>query len=191
MVAQRLRDGGTSSSGVRVTETLEAGLGGAGARVGEGKLSIELAEEGSFLFRAAGCSVAEIEDRAALGRAILDQGGMWDKDWNVVDAVVRAASCTIVVCNSGTAAVTLGAKGPVQLSGIADAEAGLSITTKSGDVLSFLAAKGLTPLFKLSRVKHSWVQKLVGAAPTFGGASPSASMPASDDENPLEAVEPE
>jgi hypothetical protein len=60
-------------------------------------------------------------------------------------------------------------------------------------MIQFIAAKGLTPMFGLSRVKQSLISKFLGDSSgiTFGGASADEAAETSTDETVLESVAPE
>jgi hypothetical protein len=51
------------------------------------------------------------------------------------------------------------------------------ISAQRGDVIRFIAAKGLTPLFKISRVKKSLLASVFGGSKpiTFGGVADTRS----------------
>ena len=188
----------TSSSGVTFKAGAAAELGAGAAAVGAGQLSIELGEEGAWLFRAVNCREDQIGDRLGLGKAVLDlyKSGMWDAKWRIVDTIVRAESATIVVSNSLKASLTLSAKSPLALTSLANLDAGIAVSAQQGDLLHIVAQKGLSPLFKLVGVKHSIITKLLRGDPTFAGAaSPQAAgedpIGVSDDEDPFERVTPD
>src|SRR5258707_15241160 len=98
---------------------------------------------------------------------------MWEPGWAVIDTLVHANSATIVVSNSDSAALDLTAKVPVTLANLANLDTGLSAKSQSGEMIQFIAAKGLTPMFGLSRVKQSFLSKVLGDSSgiTFGGIS--------------------
>lgn len=183
----------TSSSGVKLGSKVKA-TAGSGAVAVQGGLTIDFSEEGAFVFRAAQCRVDEVDDHVALGNALMKlcEQGRWELEWSVVDTLVTAESATVLVSNSKTSALELGAKSPLALASLADASAGISITAQSGDVTHFIAAKGLTPLFKLSRLKKSIFAALFGKKPiTFGGPTRSQAEPPPVTEDPLERVSPD
>jgi hypothetical protein len=157
-------------------------------------VAIQFSKEGAFLFQAVGCLVDEIENKVELGQAVirLFQQGRWEADWGVVDTTVKADCATIVVSNSGSSALELTAKTPVKMTNLANLEAGFSVNSQSGDIVRFIAAKGLTPLFKLSRVKKSFLPAWLGGSKpiTFGGA-PQEQVVTPVAENVFEAVAPE
>jgi len=163
----------TSQSGVSVKPKVAAqATAGAMLPSAQAGISIEFSEDGAFLFHAIGCSVDEIEDKEALGQAVIAaiKAGNWKPEWGVVDTLVRADSATIVVSNSQQAALELSAKAPVAPANLASLDAGLSVSSQSGDIVQFIAAKGLAPLFRLSRAKQSLLASLLGSgAITFGG----------------------
>jgi hypothetical protein len=139
--------------------------------IAQAGVSIDFANEGGFLFHAVNCYADEIEDKAAVGQALIALGKKWDLDWSVVDTVVRAGSTTILVSNSRNAKLELKAKTAVEVSNLAKPELGLEVASKKGDVTQFLAEQGLTPLFRLSRFHRSWIEWLLGKpkAIHFGG----------------------
>jgi hypothetical protein len=134
-------------------------------------VSIDFTREGAFLFHAVDCYTDEIEDKAAVGEALVQLGDRCDVNWSVVDTVVRAGSTTILVANSRNARLELTAKSAVDVSNLAKPELGLVVTSKKGDVTQFVGEQGLTPLFRLSGFHRSWIEWLLGKPKTihFGG----------------------
>jgi hypothetical protein len=92
----------TGGMQVRVKASGEISAGTA-LSVAQAGVSIEFANEGAFLFHAVGCYADEIEDKAAVGQALISLQKKWDINWAVVDTIVRAGSTTILVSNSRTA----------------------------------------------------------------------------------------
>ena len=185
----------TSESGVTVATKIGGKVAaGTSLPLGQADISIQFSRKGAFLFQAIGCSTEEIEDKMALGQVIirLVKEGSWEPSWAVVDTLVRADTATIVLSNSRTGAVELTAKAPVSVANLANVAVGLSVTSQTGDIIRFIAAKGLSPLFRLSKVKQSFLSKIVGGTEgiTFGGADSDDEVSAEGNENPLEAVVP-
>jgi hypothetical protein len=162
--------------------------------LGEAGIALEFSQRGAFVFQAADCLVNEIEDKAAVGEAVIKlfEQGRWDAEWTLVDTIVEAATATIIVSNSESGALELIAKTPVQLSELASVDAELTLSSQSGDIIRFIAAKGLTPLFRLSRVKKSLLASLFGGSKpiTFGGAPAESRLVLPADEV-FETVAPE
>lgn len=160
----------TSNSGVKIDLGATTTAPGAGAG---GGLTANFSEEGAFVFRASGCLMHEIADKVSLGKEVLAQckSGLWDANWRIVDTVVRAESSTIMLSRSKQSSLSLSATSPLQLANLASADTKLTVVAQSGDILHMLAEKGLTPLFTLLGVKQSWISKLFGGAPTFGGVA--------------------
>ena len=160
----------TSQSGISVNAKA-AGQVATGTTLPQAQagVSIKFSKEGAFLFQATECKVDEIEDKAELGTAIIALliNKKWNPDWVVVDTLVRAGSATIAVSNSRNAALDLTAKTDVKIANLANLDAGLNMSHQSGDVIQFIAEKGLSPLYKLSRVKQSWIQKLLNQPGEF------------------------
>ena len=186
----------TSGSGVKIQTKLAGELAvGTTLPLGEAGISLRFSEEAGFVFKAVGCLIDEIDNKAALGQAVvtLAKAGMWEPGWAVIDTLVHAESATIVVSNSGSASLDLTAKVPVTLANLANLDTGLSANSQTGEMIQFIAAKGLTPMFGLSRVKQSLLSKFLGNSSgiTFGGASTDEPAEASTDETVLEPVAPE
>ena len=184
----------TSESGVTVkTKVAGEAIAGTALPLGSVGMSIQFSRQGAFLFHAAQCIADEIDDKAALGQAVISlvKSGRWEPGWAVIDTVVRAGTATIVVSNSGSAGLDLTVKTPEALANLANLEGGFSVASQSGDILQFIAAKGLAPLFRLSRVKQSLVSRLLGrtSAITFGGPTLDED-PVVSDEEPFESVAP-
>jgi len=181
----------TSKSGVRL-KTKVAGEVAVGSTLplANAGVSIQFEDEGAFLFQAAGCVTDEIGNRLEVGQAILKllQAEIWKANWAVVSTLVHADSATIVVSNTGSAVLDLTAKAPLALANLANLDTGLSVSSQRGDLIRFIAAQGLSPLFKLSRAKHSLVAKFLGepAEITFGGVGEEQED--LSEEEPLEIV---
>ena len=117
----------------------------------------------------------------------------WNRDWTVVDTLVRAGRATIIVSDSGDASLDLTAEVPVTPANLTNVNAGLSVIHQRGAVIKFIAEDGLAPLFKLSRVKPSMFQRLRGTKNggfyrELGGDRGPSSQP---EEQLLETVSPE
>jgi hypothetical protein len=171
----------TNGLHVRVSMAAEATVV-PGVSLAQAGVSIEFADEGAFLFHAVNCYVDEIEDKVTVGKALIELKEKWDLDWSVVDTVVRAGSTTVLVSNSQNAKLELRAKAAVEVSSLANPELGLEVVSKNGDVTHFLAEKGLTPLFRVSKFHRSWLEWVRGKPKTihFGGTSAKGAPPEVD-----------
>jgi hypothetical protein len=186
----------TSQSGVAV-HTKAAGELAVGTTlpVGQAGVLIEFSQEGAFLFQAIHCQVDEIENKVALGHTVIQlyQERTWEPNWSVVDTVVKANSATIVVSNSHSAALELTAKTATLISDLANLDVGLGVNAQRGDVIQFLAQKGLMPLYRLSRLKQPVLTRIFGGARPiyFGGkVKKDAASTIDPDEDVWEAVVP-
>jgi len=198
-----VRDGGapvnftwTSKSGISV-ETKAAGQAAVGTTIplAQAGVSVKFSREGAFLFQAVGCLEDSIDNRPTLETHIknLLLKNRWNRDWTVVDTLVRADRATIIVSNSGDASLDLTAEVPVAPANLTNVSAGFAVNRTRGAVIHFIAAEGLAPLFRLSRVKQSIIQRLLGTKDgTFyrelGGDRGPSSPP---EEELLETVSPE
>lgn len=164
----------TSATTLAVRPSLSAGLAPALA-VGQAHIDITFANHGGFVFQAIDCYQDELDDRVGLAKNILGyvRTGEWERNWVLVDSILRAGSATILISNSSTASIGLHVEGPVEVSSLAKLKAGFSVTSESGNIARFISQSGLVPLFTLGRIKPSLLQRLLGApgeTMRFGGA---------------------
>lgn len=146
----------TSAAGVTIG--LNAAATAAGAPPVQGSVAVRFDQKGGFVFRAQGCLGRSISDPIDLEnqlRAAYDDG-RWDLSWVVVTEVVHAESATIVISNSDQAHLQMSVRGSLEAAkaSLASAKAGLHVESQSGDMTSFIAQRGLTPLYRVSRLKR-------------------------------------
>lgn len=144
-----------------------SGAAEAGPAQANAGVAVVFGSKGSFVFQATGCVEHSIEDQAKLGRDVIAKyksGGDWDPDWVVINTVVEAKCATVLVSSSAEGKVELAAKGDLPPNGLAlaNADAGLHLTSIQGDVLHFVAQRGLTPMFRVSRIKRGLLARLLG-----------------------------
>lgn len=151
--------------------------------------SVEFNSSGAFVFQAAKPVVREIENQSELGREILalfrksKPGHGWKADWCVVTELLTADRVTVLVSNSKGSKVDLAAEGKIPVGGsapLAAVKGSLSVVGQKGDVTSVLAEADLSPLFRVSRIKRSLLDKFLGTDENaeFGRAGiRSAGMP--------------
>ena len=171
----------TSASGVALQLKAKGKIAaGTSLPLAKAGIAVRFSKQGAFVFQVAGSKIHEIEDKAGVHRAIIGlyEQGRWQPGWAVVDTVVEADATTIMVANSNDAVIELAANAPVQVTDLVRLDAGFAVSSQSGDVIRFVAAKGLTPLFRLSRTKASLLSRLVGGskAIVFGGPGQSAKL---------------
>jgi hypothetical protein len=166
----------TSTSGVDIAvkargETIE-GINIPQASAGA---SLTFSEMGGFVFQAIDCYVDEMDDQVTLGSRLLamhkNNPASWERDWCVVHTLVRAGSATIAISHSDGARLDLSAKASVAAGDLAKASGGLAVSNQSGDIFHVVAATGLTPLFKISRIRTGWLS----GRRRFGGPTVSNS----------------
>lgn len=186
----------TSAAGVTVRAQAKGELNsGTPANLGQAGVSIEFGSAGAFLFQASGCTVDELVNKASIGRGVFNlvREGTWERNWVVVDTLVRADCATIVLSRSNKGSIELTAAAPVTAADLAKLDAGLSVHRQSGDLVRFVAAQGLSPLYRVSRVKRSLISRLLGESGhlTFGGAPPEEPGDPIPEEEVLERVSPD
>jgi hypothetical protein len=156
----------SSEEGVSINLSGNAAADAGPAEANAG-VAVVFGSKGSFVFQATGCVEHSIEDQAKLGRDVIAKfksGGDWDPDWVVINTVVEAKCATVLVSSSSEGKVELTAKGNLPPNGLAlaNADAGLHLSSLQGDVLHFVAQQGLTPMFRVSRIKRGLLARLLG-----------------------------
>ncbi|WP_430412848.1 hypothetical protein [Kordia sp.] len=125
--------------------------------------NISFSKEKAIFFEAEGTYNHSIKSSITLGKEILKlyDAKKWDKDWVVITELMKADSSTILI--------SLGRKGSVDIKVNAETEVtskNMRVTNPSLDLsVSFfnnvsaeiIAEKGLTPLFKVSKVKKPFL----------------------------------
>ncbi|WP_145254201.1 hypothetical protein [Planctomycetes bacterium Pan216] len=135
-----------------------------GADSVKGGAVIEFTSQGAFVFQAKRCLVKEISDRVTLEQDLVSayQTGSWDDSFVVIDSVVHVGEMAAVISNSKNARLELSAEGGIGTGAmpLADAKAKFTILQQMGEIAHFIGAEELTPLFGLSRLKRSWLDRL-------------------------------
>jgi hypothetical protein len=134
--------------------------------VGTASAKLGFASKGSYVFEASGCSEDEIEDKIALANQLkeLMERGLWDKNWFVIQSIMRAERATIILAYSNGGELTISAEGGFgERLPLAGAKGALAIKAQSGDFIRHVAEEGLTPMFDLLTVKPSFWEKVLDA----------------------------
>jgi hypothetical protein len=145
--------------------------------------TLNFKSSGSFLFQATGCVEHEIDDKLKLSDQVsrLYMQGRWKPEWCLVESLYEVQRATILVSHTNGSSCVLGTNaalpaGPVPF---AQVQGGMSLVNQSGDVQLWTAAKPITPLFGLLRLKRTWIQKLQA----FFGRGPVERDPTGDPES--------
>jgi hypothetical protein len=144
------------SSGSDVQVQFSAATPEGAAAVPGGHAVVTFGSTGAFLFQAIDCRTETIENMADVGQEIVSayRGGVYDREWIVIDRVVRARSATVLVSDSAGAEIELGADVPLAaLPSLADASIGVKAKRWRGEVTRFVATSALTPLFGASKLR--------------------------------------
>lgn len=132
-------------------------IGKGDANMINGGVEIILAGENSFFFNLAGVVIQEIEDQIKLSKQIIDlyARDLWNKDWCVITSILYSSSSTILGSRSGNKKVVLEAQSNIPDVRLSDAS--LNLTLKSSSQLDYhlISKGGLTPLFKISKLRSS------------------------------------
>jgi hypothetical protein len=125
-------------------------------------LNVKFNNAGAFVFETTDCTITEIENKISLGLEIKKMfiANTWEVDWVVIDSIVAAGSSTIIISNSNNSEIQLSASGELSKINLTDANLGLKIKNQTGEITKFLADKGLVPMFKTSKIKLSFLQRI-------------------------------
>ncbi|WP_103070543.1 hypothetical protein [Aquimarina sediminis] len=119
--------------------------------------NVSFSKENAILFKANGTYNHSIKDQIKLGDTILDlyKNGKWDKDYVIITELVVADSSTILISSEKNGAIDIRANGNIGTSAldIADGSLELGATFSKGLSTELISKKGLTPLFKVSKIK--------------------------------------
>jgi hypothetical protein len=161
---------------------------GAAARAG---LDIRFSRKDAVFFNAAGCTMPQIDDVNAVGRALIERlhRGEWDSSFLVVTSLVRAARTTAIASTSSGSEVKLEATADtISNIDLADANLSLQIKRSRNTALEIVTASAQTPLMELSQVR-GWLRDTFGpAALTAPSEAPPEPFVFVADEDPLEAT---
>ena len=136
-----------------------ANIPGMGAAAG---LNVKFNNAGAFVFEITDCTITDIEDKLSLGHEIkkLFEAKKWEPEWVVIDTIVAAGSSTILVSTTNNSEIQLSASGDVSKINLTDVSAGLKIKYQTGEITRILADKGLFPMFKTSKIKWSFLNRM-------------------------------
>jgi hypothetical protein len=133
-------------------------------------VGVDFSASGAFVFKAPESFEPTIEDVVQIEKAIIEayKAGRWKSEWAVIVRLVQTPVATIMISNSSASKVELSVEAEATPGMPADLGSGsleFGLRTQSGDVIKFIQAKNLTPLFQLARVKSKpWYNP-------FGGPS--------------------
>jgi hypothetical protein len=144
------------TSGADLQVELSAGNESAGDTTGHAVINFGAA--GAFLFQARGVETETIDNMAAVSAEILSahRAHRFERDWMVMDRIVRAKSAVILLSESKKARVVLAAPAALaSMAALGDSALGVEIAGTEGEVTRFLMRDEHTPLFGASRLRDS------------------------------------
>ena len=122
---------------------------------------VKFGRTNAIVFEASGCSNTGIADLISLGRAIEKRyaAGEWDRKWMLVTELVNAKAATIIIAGSQSAQADLKASGTIGKGGIRLSDLNAKLEAKKTVDIGFkiIASAGLTPLYRASGIKRSWL----------------------------------
>jgi hypothetical protein len=125
------------------------------------KATLELAfsSEESVFFNAAECYFQMIEDKAAIGKSIMNlyKTKDWDRSWAIVTDIVQAGATTIAISGGKSSSIIFEAVGDVNRIDLADASIGMNITSQKNIGYVIEAKSGLIPLIGLSKIQSTFL----------------------------------
>ena len=118
-------------------------------------LRVSFLRRNSFLLHLSGCYSSQVRDLPSFAEMLVArfQTGKWQKNWHVVTEVIGAGRSTILMSGAAGSVVELGLEEqePGHRPTWTDA---LQIRSSYGLAFSLVATSGLTPLFKVARVRQ-------------------------------------
>lgn len=143
-----------ASEGSTEVKFTAAGKGPTGVDV-KANLEVNFSSKDSVFFNAAECRYSMIDDKVALGVAIMElyRAKKWDRAWAVVTDTIAAGATTLAVSGSSSSSIVFEATGNVPNINLADASIGLAIKGARNVGYQVVAQQGLTPLIALSKIK--------------------------------------
>jgi hypothetical protein len=148
-----------TNGAVSITTKLSGTVPAAGSVLAnaDAGFTVEFSQENAILFKANGTLTPRINDQIKLGKEVIKryEQGKWDKDWVIITELVKADSATIIISSSEKGKVELKAKADISTAklDIADASLNLECTFSKDLSTKIITEQGITPLFKLSRIK--------------------------------------
>ncbi|WP_459212392.1 hypothetical protein [Aquimarina rhabdastrellae] len=119
--------------------------------------NVAFSKKNAIHFKAKNTYNHTIKDQIKLGGQILNlyKLGKWDKDYVIITELVEAESSTILISCEKNSNIDLTANADIgsRSLDIADAELGLGVKFSRGIATELICEKGLTPLFRVSKIK--------------------------------------
>jgi len=151
----------SSGTGVEITFKAEGKAPAAGSLLKDtdAGFNIQFKKDKSIVFKLSGSKTYEIVNMGEVTQAVLEKyrAGSWPKEWLIVTALVKAASGVIIISDNGNTAVDLKANAAVAAGEVKIANGNFDIAGKSGsgNVDTFTAPNGITPLYRCMGLKSS------------------------------------
>lgn len=146
-------------------------------------LDLKFTRADAVFFAAAGCTMLQFDDVAAVGTALANllRQGRWDTEFYVVSGLVKASRTTAIVSADRASDVSLEADSDVvPRVDIADAGLKLGVKRSRGTALEIVTAEAQTPLMQLSRLRGVFEKAFRPEAAPAGGTVPFVFTPDDD-----------
>lgn len=152
-----------SDDEVVVSSTAAGSATVAGKGSANASLQVTFGNKDTMFFNIAECTYSMVEDKVALGTAIMalynGGKGTWDKDWVVITDTISAIATTIAVSSSKNASIILEAAAGVSKIDLANAKMGLDVQYKKSigyQVVSNNDKAPLTTLIGLCQIQSAF-----------------------------------
>ncbi len=152
-----------SKGGVSIITKLSGAVSPEGSSLSniDAGISANFSKENSILFKANNTTTPSIKNQIKLGEEVLElyKKGKWNKDWAIITELVESESASILISSSKEAKIDLKVAGDIgskQLD-IADAELNFQLSFSKDLSTKIIAQKGLTPLFKVSKIRNRFI----------------------------------
>jgi hypothetical protein len=139
----------------------DAPMAGTAISEAQGSVSIKFGKGNATVFRITDCKSAVIKDQAAIRDEVLRrfESKQWNEDTVIVTETVTAKG-TIIVSSGDNAQIDFAVKGSVGTPefNLANMGGKFQITNESQIAIKIVAKENITPLFKISGIKKSFLK---------------------------------
>jgi hypothetical protein len=165
----------------------DAPVVGTGISEAQGRLSVKFGKSNATLFRIINCKSYVIKDQAPIRDEVLRrfESKQWNKNTVIVTETV-AAKGTIIVSSGDNAQIDFAVKGSLGTPEFDLANMGgkFQITNESQIAIKIVAKENITPLFKISGIKKSFLKR-----PQYVAKEEAGDDGSEDRGNPFDEVE--
>jgi len=156
---------------------------------------VEFSKGSSVLFKAKDVKYHSIEDVIQLEEDVIElyNKGKWKKEWCVITELAVAESATIIIANGSSSKIELKANANIGASKIDIADASLDFSIQSAKDMNttIIAQEGLTPLFKVRKLKFTGISQPIPTGLRIHNVNATSDVDSNAKEISLDEYKPE